>query len=135
MFMNNAPSTIKLPETITQSKFELFSLAFRVDVHAPSCRRGEAHVAASCDLHVVKGKGGFSARENVSHVAMQACSPRDKNGVGTSNISISEWRSARIPSLFSSRTALAYLSISAWMSISSGDEGSCRPRIVMVSSP
>src|SRR5579862_3366904 len=64
---------------------------------------------------------------------MYASSPRDKNGGGTSNINISESWSARIPALFCSRTALAHLSMSARISISSLDKDSCSPLSVMLS--
>ena len=62
-------------------------------------------------------------------------SSRGKNGGDTSNISISESWSSRTLSLFSSRPALAHLSIRAWISVSSLDEGSCTSSFVIAIPP
>jgi hypothetical protein len=65
VLMNDAPPTINLSETHGQSKFQLFSLAVRVNVLALPYRRGEGHILPRSNLHVMKVKSDWllGARE------------------------------------------------------------------------
>jgi hypothetical protein len=57
VLMHDAPPASNLAETHSQSKFQLFALAVRTDARALTYRRGESHIFARSDLHVVKVKG------------------------------------------------------------------------------
>jgi hypothetical protein len=56
MLVRNAPPTVDLAETSSQSKFKFFSLTARVDTHASPNRCGEGNVFPSGDPQVVKVK-------------------------------------------------------------------------------
>jgi hypothetical protein len=73
VFVHNAPPTINLSEPHSQSKFQLLAFAVRTDAGALLNRRGESHVFACSNPHVVKVKGDRLLdhdKKNFSHVAV-----------------------------------------------------------------
>src|SRR5260221_7359539 len=134
VLMYNATPTINLSETHRQSKFQLFPLAVRVDARAPSYRRGEGHVLPGSDLHVVNVKGEWllgprKKRFRGRHVGIQPPRQEWRWHIERQHLGVVV-RANPCYVLFANR--LAHLSISAWISISSLDEGSCSLLFVIV---